>query len=69
MWTIVPPELVWEGIEREPKKLQQIQWHNAQVLIEPIDFGRGRVVQVLSTEPNDFLRPDLAPGAIINLGS
>lgn len=67
MWTIIPPELIWEGVEVKPKQLQEMTWRGAKVLVEPIAFTRGKIVQLLSTEPNDFLRPDLQPGSIVEL--
>lgn len=67
MWTIIPPEIVWEGIEEEPKLCVQIRWQGVQMLVEPMQFARGKIVQLLSTEPNDFLRPELQPGSIIDL--
>ena len=67
MWTIIPPELIWEGVEAKPKELLQMKWQGTQVLVEPMAFARGKIVQVLSTEPNDFLRPELQPGLIIDV--
>jgi hypothetical protein len=67
MWTIMPPDIIWEGIEKRPIDLLQIEWQGVQVLVEPLQFARGRIVQVLSTEPMDFLRPELQPGSIIEL--
>lgn len=67
MWTVVPPELVWEGVEKEPARLQEITWRGAKVLVEPITFAQAKIVQVLSSEPNDYLRSDLEPGTIVEL--
>jgi hypothetical protein len=67
MWTIIPPELIWEGVEAKPKELLQMKWQGTHVLVEPMAFARGKIVQVLSTEPNDFLRPELQPGLIIDV--
>jgi len=69
MWTIIPPEIIWEGIEARPKELLQMQWQGVQVLVEPLQFARGRIVRLLSTEPADFLKPGLQPGSIIELMS
>lgn len=67
MWTIIPPEVIWEGIEEKPKDLLQLEWLGVQMLVEPLQFGQGKIVRLLSTEPNDFLRPELQPGSIIDL--
>ncbi|NLA59171.1 MAG: hypothetical protein GX855_09775 [Firmicutes bacterium] len=67
MWTIIPPEVVWEGVEEKPKDIMELEWQGVQMLVEPLQFGQGRIVRLLSTDPKDFLRPELAPGSIINL--
>ncbi|NLJ24565.1 MAG: hypothetical protein GX354_03930 [Firmicutes bacterium] len=67
MWTIIPPEVVWEGIEEKPKDLLQLEWLGVQMLVEPLQFAQGKIVRLLSSEPNDFLRPELQPGSIIDL--
>lgn len=67
MWTIIPPEIIWEGVEDKPKELLQLKWQGVQVLVEPLQFAQGKIIQLLSTEPNDFLKPELQPGSIINL--
>ncbi|NLJ25888.1 MAG: hypothetical protein GX354_10820, partial [Firmicutes bacterium] len=36
-------------------------------LVEPLQFAQGKIVRLLSSEPNDFLRPELQPGSIIDL--
>lgn len=67
MWTIIPPEVIWEGIEEKSKDLLQLEWLGVQMLVEPLQFAQGKIVRLLSTEPNDFLRPELQPGSIIDL--
>jgi hypothetical protein len=67
MWTVIPPEIIWEGIEERPKDLLQMEWQGVQVLVEPLQFARGRIIQLLSTEPADFLKPELQPGSIVEL--
>ena len=67
MWTIIPPELIWEGVEEKQKDLLHLEWQGVQVLVEPLQFAQGRIVRLLSTEPNDFLRPELQPGSIIDV--
>ncbi|NLY31035.1 MAG: hypothetical protein GX047_10465 [Firmicutes bacterium] len=67
MWTIIPPEVVWEGVEERPKDLMELSWQGVQVLVEPMQFGQGRIVKILSTDPRDFLRPELAPGSVVDL--
>ncbi len=68
IWSIVPSQTIWETAEKEStvkRKIMDIK--GAKVMVEPLADGRGRILQVLSTNPNDFLREELSPGAIVNL--
>ena len=37
------------------------------MLVEPLEFGRERIVKLLSTDPRDYLKPELAPGSVVSL--
>ena len=67
MWTIIPPEEVWEGGEERVTDLMEPSWQRVKVLVEPMQVGQGRIVKILSTDPRDFLRPELAPGSVVDL--
>lgn len=38
-----------------------------KLIVWPQDFGRGRIVRLISTDPMDFLRSELKPGEEIIL--
>ncbi len=60
LWTIVPPEMVFAGGEgRRP-----VLWrYRGRALYVAEDAeGVGTIVELLSTDPADFLNPALTPG-------
>ena len=68
IWSVVPSETIWQSSDAEQcpqSKVTEVK--GVKVLVEPLADGKGRISQVLSTNPADFLRTDLAPGAIVNL--
>ena len=68
IWSIVPSQTIWQSEDAEQsvqRKISEVK--GAKVLVEPLADGKGRICQVLSTNPADFLRTDLAPGTIVNL--
>lgn len=68
IWSVVPSETIWQNeneAQLPQRKITEVK--GTKVLVEPMADGKGRVCQVLSTNPADFLREDLTPGAIVNL--
>lgn len=62
LWTIVPSELMED--EDAPTSLFEMSVGQARVLLESAPDGTRRVHRVLSTDPADYLRPELQPGAV-----
>jgi hypothetical protein len=60
-------ELVLDGFDttRYPE-YKEIEYQGVAMLVESADFGRQKIVKLLSTNPFDYLKPELAPGNIIN---
>lgn len=66
LYTPMQLELVVEGLEemKEPAA-RLVEIGGVPLIIEDTGPGESRVVRLLSTEPRDYLRPDLYPGAVI----
>ncbi|MFO7245690.1 MAG: YlzJ-like family protein [Thermaerobacter sp.] len=62
IWTVADPGLVWGGAAPEP--LREAAWQGRRVLLRRDPEGWDRVERVLSPDPEDFLDPRLAPGAL-----
>ncbi|WP_027719170.1 YlzJ-like family protein [Desulfovirgula thermocuniculi] len=66
LYTPMQLELVLQGLE----EMQHVPTRRAYidgvpVLIQDVGLREGKVVRVLSTDPRDYLRSDLYPGAVV----
>ncbi|MFO7310925.1 MAG: YlzJ-like family protein [Bacillota bacterium] len=61
LWTIVPIESVLDDEPSTPQVVDVAVGH-MRLLLEPGADGRTRIQRVLSTDPADYLRPELTPG-------
>ncbi|NLV91940.1 MAG: hypothetical protein GX030_06060 [Firmicutes bacterium] len=70
MWTIVPDEVVWEGFEEDNREYVELIGVNGVLMqVEPIGGNQGRVVRVISSEPEDYWRPECQPGVLVDLNT
>ncbi len=66
LYTPMQLELVLEGFDKTKyPSYREIQYKGVSVLVEEADFGKQRIVKLLSTDPFDYLKPEMAPGSII----
>lgn len=67
LYTPMQLELVLEGFDttRYPE-YKEIEYQGVAMVVESAGFGRQKIVKLLSTNPFDYLKPELAPGSIIN---
>lgn len=63
LWTIVPTEWVLDEDET-PSSVLEMSVGQAKVVLERSSDGTTRVQRVLSTDPADYLRPELQPGTV-----
>ncbi|MEW6522137.1 MAG: YlzJ-like family protein [Bacillota bacterium] len=59
LYTIFPPDVVWQDWPVFTDGLRQVAWHGRTVLVG----SDGRVERLLSTDPRDFLDPRFQPGS------
>lgn len=64
LYTAMPLELVLEGIDRT-YNYKEIDINGIKLVIEPIDINHGKIVRLISTNPQDYLNGELSPGKII----
>jgi len=65
LYTPVPIEQVLEGMDRPRPVTMEISLGGAWLQVEPLDARRARVIRLVSPVAQDYLRPEYAPGAII----
>jgi hypothetical protein len=64
LWTVMPIELVLDGAEKLTA-YEEIDYAGLRVLVEKLGPAECRIVRLVSTEPQDFLRPEVQPGNIL----
>jgi len=66
LYTTMPLETVLQGLEDLHPSYLEMEVSGARVVIEETSLGQGRIVRLLSTDPQDYLNPALQPGMTIN---
>ncbi|MCL6638463.1 MAG: YlzJ-like family protein [Firmicutes bacterium] len=70
LYTPMQLELVLEGFDQTVyPDYETIEYDGVPILVERDGAGRRKIVKLLSTSPRDYLRPDLAPGAVLECGT
>ncbi|HQA60215.1 MAG TPA: YlzJ-like family protein [Tepidanaerobacteraceae bacterium] len=64
LYTSMPIELVIEGMDKK-YEFKEIEIEAVKLIIEPISVNQGKIVKLISTDPQDYLNPNLSPGKII----
>jgi hypothetical protein len=66
LYTPVPPELIWPAESDGTTALQEVEHQGVTLLVHPLSLNTGRIVQVRSTDPYIFLKPEYQPGRTIS---
>ncbi|HBF38496.1 MAG TPA: hypothetical protein DDW50_14405 [Firmicutes bacterium] len=72
-YTIVPLEYIFEGEEEseesESKKQKnddiEIKREGVSLMVQSSDAGHYKITRLISTNPNDYLKPEWQPGVEI----
>ncbi|HHW44946.1 MAG: YlzJ-like family protein [Thermoanaerobacteraceae bacterium] len=68
LYTPMQLELVLEGLEEmQHVPTREVNIEGVPVLIQNTGPGEGKVVRLLSTDPMDYLKAGLYPGAVVRL--
>ncbi|WP_353855702.1 YlzJ-like family protein [Bacillus sp. Bos-x628] len=66
LYTPMPYEMIYPQENEQQRRLKQIQIQGVPVMVE-MKEDEAEIVQVLSTNPMDFLNQELAPGKRLKL--
>jgi len=66
LYTPLPLELVLMSDDNS-SPYQEIEYDGVTLVVQPMGTGLGKIVQVKSTDPSVYLRPELQPGQQIPL--
>lgn len=65
IWTVFPEEMVLKNtLEEGVPQYEEIEYGGTKVMVEGISPSQYRIVRILSSNPQDYLRPELQPGAV-----
>ncbi len=64
-WTPLDIERVFDGWDEMRNNLVETNYDGMLLQVEPLEHGTARVVRLISGNPMDYLRPDVAPGSLI----
>lgn len=64
LWSIFPADMVWSTVAPQPE-YEEIECSGMKCLVEKIGPRQCRVVRLLTTDPNDYLRSEFQPGTIL----
>lgn len=66
LYTPLPVEDVLQGFEKEAPELTEMSMGDVRVLVQRTGINEGIVHRIISTEPKDYMRPELQPGSVIS---
>jgi len=64
LWTVMPMEIMLSQ-EYQPN-YKEIEYAGTKMMVEKTANNECRVVRILSTDPQDYLRNDIQPGAVLS---
>ncbi len=67
IYTPLPIELILEGSDDFSPEYKEVEKDGYKLLVEPYSFNEGKVVRLISSNPQEYLKPELQPGEIIKL--
>lgn len=67
LYTTMPQELIFQETNESYTKQTIVEVNGLSLVVEPLPYHQCRIIQVLSTNPYDFLNDAYAPGSILML--
>lgn len=66
LYTIIPVTSIFEE-DIDLGTYQDIIYEGIQMQVEHINLNNFKIIRLYSTDPADYLKPDLQPGKIVNV--
>lgn len=65
IWTVMPEEMVLENIQvQQSPHYEEIEYGGTKLMVERMSSSQCRIVRILSSNPQDYLRPEFQPGVV-----
>lgn len=65
LYTVMPMEMVWEGMWKEPEVLAEVRVNGLLMQVQPLESRRGIIVRLLDCPLEAYLNPSYEPGQVI----
>lgn len=65
-WTPLDLEQVFDGWDRAEDRTVELEMDGLLFQVEPLGEGRGKIIRMISGNPNDYLREEYSPGKIVS---
>ena len=69
IYTAMPLEFVYSGFDEFHPQYEEIDYQGVKMVIEPSGPYTGKIVRLLSCNPQDYLNPSYSPGSMIHFRS
>ena len=67
LWSIVPTDSIFATETKDISLLRSVPAAEATMILSDVGGGMGKIERLLSTNPNDYLRPEWQPGCLVRL--
>lgn len=64
LWTVMPLELVF-GPQEPAVPYEEVEYGGTKLMVERLSPTEGKIVRVISSNPDDFLNPRYQPGTLL----
>lgn len=69
LYSVMPADSVFANMDAVVKQeLKEVSLGHATMLLEQTGAFEGRIVRLISPDPQDYLNPHYAPGQIVRFG-
>jgi hypothetical protein len=66
IYTAMPLEYVLEGMDQQEYNYSEIEFGNMTMVVEQATPYTGKIVRLISPNPQDYLNPSYSPGQMIH---
>lgn len=66
IWTVMPDEFIFSDFQPDcaPER-EEVKYQGVSLIVERISTRQCRIERLLTTNPADYLRPELQPGVVL----
>lgn len=66
IYSVMPQEVIFENFDQmEKADVREVKMGGITMLVEPTGPYEGKIVRLISPDPQDYLNPSYAPGQTI----